>query len=756
MKFADVVLPLPLEGTFTYGLPESLRAVVRVGMRVVVPLGRSKTYTAMVARLHDEEPAMKWRDILHVVDDAPVLLPEQLRLWRWIADYYMAPLGDVYNMAMPAGMKDEDAYHPRTEQYVELAMQYRDAAALHALFDQMRRASRQLSVLMDYLALSHWDSIEGTTPTEDIREVTREELMNVSHATSAAVKMLTDRGILRIYYKEVGRLNLDGEPHPENVKPLSDAQQKAYDEILRQMDSHGVTLLHGVTSSGKTVIYIHLIERALSQGRQVLYLLPEIALTVQMTQRLQRVFGRRLGIYHSRYSDAERVEIWKKQLSPEPYDIILGARSAMFLPFQRLGLVIVDEEHESSFKQQDPSPRYHARSAAIMLARMCGAKTLLGSATPSAETYHNAMTGKYGLVTLSTRYQGISLPAVEIVDIKDLARRKMMRGPFSPAMLVAIREALDRRQQVILFQNRRGYSPMIECPTCGWVPRCKNCDVSLSLHRNMNILTCHYCGYTYTVPKSCPSCGQTDLRSRGFGTEKIEDIIRQTFPEARTQRMDLDTTRTRNAYERIIDDFSHYRTDILIGTQMITKGLDFDRVALVGILDADTMLNYPDFRAYEQAFTMLTQVSGRAGRKGHQGRVILQTRNAQLPVVRHVVEHDFQRFFQELSEERREFHYPPFTHLVYVYLRHRKEHIVDSAARETGTRLRNIFGARVLGPDRPSVARVKNMYVRKLMVKLENGIDQKLVRQYLRAVQKQIEDDKRYVSLQIYYDVDPL
>ena len=756
MKFADVVLPLPLEGTFTYGLPESLRAVVRVGMRVVVPLGRSKTYTAMVARLHDEEPAMKWRDILHVVDDAPVLLPEQLRLWRWIADYYMAPLGDVYNVAMPAGMKDEAAYHPRTEQYVELATQYRDAAALHALFDQMRRASRQLSVLMDYLALSHWDSIEGTTPTEDIREVTREELMNVSHATSAAVKMLTDRGILRIYYKEVGRLNLDGEPHPENVKPLSDAQQKAYDEILRQMDSHGVTLLHGVTSSGKTEIYIHLIERALSQGRQVLYLLPEIALTVQMTQRLQRVFGRRLGIYHSRYSDAERVEIWKKQLSPEPYDIILGARSAMFLPFQRLGLVIVDEEHEASFKQQDPSPRYHARSAAIMLARMCGAKTLLGSATPSAETYHNAMTGKYGLVTLSTRYQGISLPAVEIVDIKDLARRKMMRGPFSPAMIVAIREALDRRQQVILFQNRRGYSPMIECPTCGWVPRCKNCDVSLSLHRNMNILTCHYCGYTYTVPKSCPSCGQTDLRSRGFGTEKIEDIIRQTFPEARTQRMDLDTTRTRNAYERIIDDFSHYRTDILIGTQMITKGLDFDRVALVGILDADTMLNYPDFRAYEQAFTMLTQVSGRAGRKGHQGRVILQTRNAQLPVVRHVVEHDFQRFFQELSEERREFHYPPFTHLVYVYLRHRKEHIVDSAARETGTRLRNIFGTRVLGPDRPSVARVKNMYVRKLMVKLENGIDQKLVRQYLRAVQKQIEDDKRYVSLQIYYDVDPL
>ena len=756
MKFADVILPLPLEGTFTYGVPDTLQSVIAVGMRVAVPLGRSKVYTAMVLRLHDEEPSMKWKNILHAIDNAPVLVPEQLKLWQWISSYYMSPLGDVYNAAMPAGMKVEDAYHPRMEQYVELSPQYRDSNALNILLDQLHRAPRQQSVLMDYLAISHWDSIEGSAPTEEIREVTREELMNVSHATSAAVKTLTDRGILQQYYKEVGRLNLDGEPHPEFMKPLSDAQQQALDSLHNQMDSHAVVLLHGVTSSGKTEIYIHLIDEVLRQGKQVLYLLPEIALTVQMTQRLQRVFGHRLGIYHSRYSDAERVEMWQKQLSSEPYDIILGARSALFLPFQRLGLVIVDEEHETSFKQQDPSPRYHARSAAIVLAQMYGAKTLLGSATPSAETYYNTQTGKYGLVTLSTRYKGISLPAVEIVDVKDLRHRKIMRGPLSPTMFAAIREALEKKQQVILFQNRRGYSPMIECPTCGWVPHCKNCDVSLSLHRNMNILTCHYCGYSYTVPKCCPSCGQTELRSRGFGTEKIEDIIRDAFPEARIARMDLDTTRTRNAYERIINDFSHYRTDVLIGTQMITKGLDFDRVGVVGILDADTMLNYPDFRAYEQAFTMLTQVSGRAGRKGSQGRVILQTRSTKLPVLNHVVAHDFKTFFSELTDERRAFHYPPFSHLVYVYLRHRQEHIADAAARTTGNLLRSVFGTRVLGPDRPAVARVKNMYVRKLMLKLEIGISQQRVRDYLRSVQRQIDGDKRFTGLQIYYDIDPL
>jgi len=609
---------------------------------------------------------------------------------------------------------------------------------------------------MDFLALSHWDSLNDTVPEEEIREVTREELMNVSHCSSAAVKALIDRHVLTQYYKEVGRLNLDDEPHPENIKQLSEAQSDAYNRILTQMMAHDVVLLHGVTSSGKTEIYMHLIQKALDEGKQVLYLLPEIALTVQMTQRLQRVFGRRLGIYHSKYSDAERVEIWQKQLSEEPYDIVLGARSAVFLPFKKLGLVIVDEEHEQSFKQQDPAPRYHARSVAAVLARMYGAKTLLGTATPSAETYQNTQSGKYGLVTLSTRYQGIELPLIQTVDIKDLKRRKMMNGPFSPTLLAAIRSALEQKQQVILFQNRRGFAPMIECHTCGWVPKCQNCDVSLSMHKNMNVLTCHYCGYSYPVPKSCPNCGEVNLRSRGFGTEKIEEQILQLFPDARVSRMDLDTTRTRNAYERIINDFSLGRTDILIGTQMITKGLDFDRVSVVGVIDADTMLNYPDFRAYEQAFTMLLQVSGRAGRKGKRGQVILQTRNPQLPIIHQVVNNDYRNFFATLAEERKAFHYPPFTRLVYVYLKHRHEANVDSAAIEMGSRLRQVFSSRVLGPDRPSVARVKNMCIRKLILKLENGIDQKAVRAHLRHIQQQLMADKRNASLQIYYDIDPL
>ena len=756
MKFADVIIPVPLDGVFTYSVPDELLNEVAVGKRVTVPFGRSKKYTGMVARLHEEQPQVAYKAIEAVLDAAPVLLPEQFRLWQWISSYYMAPLGDVLNAAMPSGMKKEERYRPRTEQYVALDEKYHSEAALHALFDQLYRAPRQVSLLNDFLTLSHWDTLNGETPEEEIREVTKEELMNVSHCNSSNLKGLLDRHVLRTYFKEVGRLNLEDDPHPERIKPLSEAQQTAYDEVLRQMTDHNVVLLHGVTASGKTEIYMHLIEKTLAEGRQVLYLLPEIALTVQMTQRLQDVLGRRLGIYHSKYSDAERVEIWQKQLSSSPYDVVLGARSAVFLPFQRLGLVIVDEEHEQSFKQQDPSPRYHARSAAIMLARMYGAKTLLGTATPSAESYQNVQRGKYGYVSLTTRFKGIELPHIEVVDIKDLQHRKMMYGPFSPRMLDAMREALDEKKQVILFQNRRGFSPMVECRTCGWVPRCKNCDVSLSLHRNMNVLTCHFCGFSYPIPKTCPSCGETNLRTRGVGTEKIEEQVLEVFPAARVARMDLDTTRTRNAYERIIDDFSQGRTDILIGTQMITKGLDFERVSLVGVIDADTMLNYPDFRAYEQAFTMLSQVSGRAGRKGKRGLVILQTRNPQLPVIRQVVHHNYKAFFADLAEERMMFRYPPYYRLVYVYLKHQHEAVVDGAAVEMGSLLRQTFGARVLGPDKPAVARVKNLSIRKLILKLENGLDQRAVREQLKRIQQQLLADKRHASLQIYYDVDPL
>ena len=489
----------------------------------------------------------------------------------------------------------------------------------------------------------------------------------------------------------------------------------------------------------------------------MLYLLPEIALTVQITERLKAVFGNRLGIYHSKYSDAERVEIWQKQLSAQPYDVILGARSAVFLPFQRLGLVIIDEEHEQSFKQQDPAPRYHARSAAIVLAQMyAGAKTLLGTATPSMETYYNAQQGKYGLVELTRRYKDIHLPAIEVVDVKDLYRRKMMTGPFSPRLLSAVREALKRGEQAILFQNRRGFAPMVECRQCGWVPKCPDCDVSLTYHKNLNVLTCHYCGYTMRVPEECPCCESKDIRGRGYGTEKIEDEIRNILPEARIARMDLDTTRTKNAYERLIYDFSTGKSNLLIGTQMISKGLDFDKVSVVGILNADSMLNYPDFRAYEQAFMMMSQVSGRAGRKGRQGLVILQTKSPELPVIQQVVRNDYRGFYTNLLDERRDFHYPPFYHLVYVYLKHRDENTVNSAGLELGSRLREVFGTRVLGPDKPAVARVKTLSIRKVVLKLENGIDLPRVRQYLRGVLDAMMKDKRYGALQVYYDVDPL
>ena len=562
--------------------------------------------------------------------------------------------------------------------------------------------------------------------------------------------------MLSLYKREVGRLNTSEEAQAKQIKPLSEAQAKAFSAICAQFATKNVVLLHGVTSSGKTEIYVHLIQQELDRGRQVLYLLPEIALTVQMMSRLKKVFGSRLGIYHSKYSDAERVEIWKKQLSDAPYDIILGARSAVFLPFKSLGLVIIDEEHETSFKQQEPSPRYHARSAAIMLAAMYRAKTLLGTATPSMESYLNAQQGKYGLVTLSTRFKNIGLPEIEVVDIKDLQHRKMMTGPFSPRLLEAIHKAMSEEKQVILFQNRRGFAPRIECKDCGWVPRCTNCDVTLTYHKQFNQLSCHYCGFTYGVPETCPKCGGVHLTGRGYGTEKIEDKVRELFPEARVARMDLDTTHTRNAYERIIDDFSAGRTNILIGTQMISKGLDFDNVSVVGILDADAMLNYPDFRAYEHAFMMMSQVSGRAGRKGRRGLVVLQTKNADLPVINQVVNHDFKAFAHDLLDERLLFHYPPFYHLVYVYLKHAKNEVVETASLEMGGRLRQYFADRVLGPDKPAVARVKTMHIRKIVIKLESSIDRNRVREALRYVQKQMMQDKHYAALHIYYDVDPL
>ena len=756
MHYVDVILPLPLEGTFTYSVPEPMVAQVRMGVRVLVPLGRSKTYTAMAVQLHSEKPEFETRPIIQVIDAEPVLIKQQLRLWQWISTYYMSPIGDVFKAALPAGLKAEENYRPKTVRCVTLPANLRSEQSLHMALTILKRALKQHQTFSTYLQLSHWSEIDGETPPAHIAEIACDELQNAANASDAVLRQLIQRNFLELYHREVGRLNTTGEYHPERIQPLSPAQQAAEDSIQKQFNEKNVVLLHGVTSSGKTEIYIHLIKKAIDEGKQVLYLLPEIALTVQMTRRLQNVFGSRLGIYHSKYSDAERVEIWKKQLSSEPYDVILGARSAVFLPFTRLGLVIVDEEHETSFKQQDPAPRYHARSTAIMLARMYeGAKVLLGTATPSMESYHNACMGKYGYVQLTTRYKDVAMPEIRVVDTKDLYHRKMMRGAFSPDLLEAMRTALRNKKQVLLFQNRRGFAPMVECKVCGWVPKCKNCDVSLTYHRSMNLLTCHYCGYTYPVPKQCPNCESTELLGRGYGTEKIEDRVRELFPEARIARMDLDTTRSAGAYGRIIDDFSCGRTDILIGTQMITKGLDFSGVTVVGILNADTMLNYPDFRAYEQAFQMLSQVSGRAGRRDERGLVILQTKSADLPVIQQVVAGDFQTFARDLLEERSMFRYPPFYHLVYVYLRHRNEQLVDSAAIEMASRLRQAFADRVLGPDKPAVARVKTESIRKIVIKLEQGINLPLARQCMAEARTQLLQDKRYAAMTVFFDVDP-
>ena len=756
MIYIDVILPLPLEGLFTYSVHAKDAHKAVVGKRVVVPLGRSKTYTGIIERVHNTKPSFDTRDAIDFPDALPVVLEKQLDLWKWIAHYYMTPLGDVYKAAVPAGLKAEEGYRPRTETYVQLHTSYQSKEGLSRAISLVKRANKQLQMLECYLSISHWnDALQGDN-TQEISEITRVELMNVSNGNATALQGLTGKGILTTYEQEVTRLNTSNNEQTIRTKVLSAPQQDAYNSILMQWMKRDIVLLHGVTSSGKTEVYIHLIQNALEKHQQVLYILPEIALTVQITQRLQRIFGNQLGIYHSKYNDAERVEIWKKQLSDNPYKVILGVRSSVFLPFQNLGLIIIDEEHETSFKQQDPAPRYHARSVAVMLAKMYNAKTLLGTATPSMESYNNASQGKYGLVELTTRFKDIALPKIEIIDVKDLRRRKIMKGIFSQPLVDAVQQAIDEGKQAILFQNRRGFAPMLECKECGWVPKCQNCDVSLTIHKNMNHLSCHYCGFTYLMPSSCPKCGCTELRSKGYGTEKIEELVSETFQGARISRMDLDTTRTKNAYERIINDFSQGRTNILIGTQMVTKGLDFDKVKVVGIIDADSILNYPDFRSYEYAFMMMGQVAGRAGRKGEQGRVILQTKNADMPIISQIANNDFKTFYNDTLEERMMFKYPPFYRLIYIYIKHKHEKVAEGAANVLAGRLRSWFGDRLLGPDRPSVARVKDLHIRKLMLKLELGLNGNDVRQYLRMAQAELLNNKPYAAIQIYYDIDPM
>ena len=819
-KFVDVILPLPLQASFTYALPPEMDGQVQIGCRVVVSFGRKKFYTGIVRNVHYLKPQeYEVKEVSAVLDEHPILVPLQFRFWEWLADYYLCTQGDVYKAALPSGLKlesetvveynpdfeateplsereqkvldllavepeqtvtrlekesglknilavvksllEKDAlfvkeelkrtYKPKTETRVRLTEAACNERRLHFFFDELqRRAPKQLDLLMKYIELS------GCLGEREVREVSKAELLKRSGATPAVFSGLVDKGVFEVYQQEVGRLETVSQA-VMSLNELNVHQQRAFDEIRASFRVKNVCLLHGVTSSGKTEIYIHLIDEAVRQGKQVLYLLPEIALTTQITERLKRVFGSRLGIYHSKFPDAERVEVWQKQLSHEPYDIILGVRSSLFLPFQRLGLVIVDEEHENTYKQQDPAPRYHARNAAIVLASMCGAKTLLGTATPSVESWYNATEGgKYALVELKERYKEIQLPEIIPVDIKELQRKKRMNGPFSPLLLQYVREALEQKEQVILFQNRRGFAPMIECHTCGWVPKCKNCDVSLTYHKGLNQLTCHYCGYTQPVPRQCPACEGVDLRNRGFGTEKIEDDVKAIFPEARVARMDLDTTRTRTAYERIIHNFQQGRTDILIGTQMVSKGLDFDHVSVVGILNADTMMNYPDFRAYERAFQLMAQVAGRAGRKNKRGRVVLQTKSIDHPIIPQVMHNDFEGMVVGQLAERQLFRYPPYYRLVYVYLKHRNEQLLDVMAQTMAAKLRAVFGARVLGPDKPPVARIQTLFIRKIVLKIETNAPMARARQLLVQVQQEMVAEDRFKSLIVYYDVDPM
>ena len=816
--FAEVILPLPLYSTFTYSVPDSLKNL-SIGCRVLVPFGRKKFYTAIVAMIHGIKPeGYEVKEIISMLDEYPIVKHPQLKLWDWISKYYLCSTGDVYKAAVPSGLKVEsetfvgadsdfeetescelnerekiildlvasrnrvqltelanatgfrnieaivsrmiekgavyvaervvDNYRPLTETCVALNLERGDNDGLHHFFDLAARSKKQEALLLAFLDISHW------LRKGDITEVTKKNLLERAQASQAVLTGAVNKGIFKIYKKEVNRFANLGFANDELPK-LSEEQSRAKSEILEAFKSHAVTLLHGVTSSGKTSIYMHLIDEVLKMGRQALYLVPEIALTTQLTQRLQRVFGDKLLIYHSKFSDNERVDIWKRLLRSNEPCVVIGVRSAVFLPYSALGLVIVDEEHDTSYKQQDPAPRYNGRNVAIVLAQMHGAKTLLGSATPAIESYYNASQGKYGLVSLLSRYENIKLPQVEIVDTCEARKKKEMNGTFSGRLIALCRESIKAGEQAILFQNRRGYAPMVSCKQCGWVPKCENCDVSLTYHKYQHTLSCHYCGFTITLPDLCPACKQPSIEVFGYGTERIEDDIDAIFPDTKILRMDLDTTRNKNGYEKIIDEFSSRKADILVGTQMVTKGLDFDGVSTVGILNADSMINFPDFRSHERAFIMMEQVAGRAGRKNKQGRVVIQTSEPENPVIRFVRNHDYTGFFNEEIADRERFKYPPFTKIITIYMKHRDDNVLTEMSVRYSNMLRQVFAHRVLGPEAPMIARVQNLHIRQIVLKMENEASMSKVKNILRTIyENMLKVDSRMKSTILYYDVD--
>lgn len=758
-SFADIILPLALKGRLTYSIPEEMQEIVRRGTRVQVQLKDRKIYTGVVARVHNDVPDIKdIRPVMKAYGSDPVINDRQLDFWNWIAAYYMCTEGEVMKAAVPAALFPEgetnvpvvERYRPKKETFVELARRFSDME-LNEILDSLRKAPRQSDILTAYLYLT------GYTADSEIKALRKSYVLKKSGSAPSHINPLVKKGIFKQLSLEVGRLRYP-ENKTEQIRDLSNIQAVTYDSIRRIYKEKDIALLHGVTSSGKTEIYIHLIDEQLKKGKQVLYLLPEIALTTQLIIRLQKHFGNITGIYHSRFNDQERAEIWKKVAADDPgsgYRLVLGARSSIFLPFSNLGLVIVDEEHDISYKQHDPSPRYQARDCAIVLAGIHKAKTILGSATPSIESYYNAERGKYGFAELKERYGSIRLPSIILANSREAYRKKLMVSHFTPELLNSIDEALSKGEQIILFQNRRGFSPYIECSDCGWIPSCKQCAVNLTYHKSIGRLVCHYCGYSISVPHKCENCNSSGMVTRGFGTQKIEDEIKIVFPSARVERMDQDTTGSRNSFNRIIKAFEEHRTDILIGTQMISKGLDFENLTVVGILNADNLLHYPDFRAHERSFQLMEQVSGRAGRRQKQGKVVIQTSDPDNRIIRLMLQHDYQNMYRSQIEERRAFNYPPFCRMIRINLKHKSRADLNSFADILGNDLKGMFGKRVLGPEYPLISQIQSWYIKTLLIKIEKEKSLAKAREMIRAALDRLEKEKGAGGLRIGVDVDP-
>lgn len=770
--YAECILPVPLARTFSYRLTEELAAKAKKGMRVIVPFGKQHQYTGIITSITPHAPeGIEMKDIIDLPDDAPIIRHPQLELWQWIADYYMCPIGDVMKAALPADLKPESGkdgviredFKPKTRTYIKISIpnlgetisQDRNVKLAEA-FEKLKRSRRQQDLFMKLLDMSHCLQKEKS----DL--VPQDELLKACGCDTTILRELIKKGLCEQTEVVVSRLDTGDDDYmnftTEQPFPLTEMQKVAFREICSSFKDNAVTLLHGVTSSGKTEIYMHLMQEVISQKRQVLMMVPEIALTTQLCMRLRRVFGKRMIVYHSKLSNAERVEIWNRLLKEDCIDLIVGVRSSIFLPFRQLGLVIVDEEHEPSYKQQDPAPRYNGREVAIVLAARHSAKVLLGSATPSLESYYLAQKGRFGYVSLTERHAGVSMPRISLISMREARRDQTMTGPFTPALFKSVNHTLVEGHQAILFQNRRGFSPTIECSVCGWTPKCPRCDVSLSYHKRGNSLRCHYCGYHQSWPDKCPSCGYSKFMQQGYGTERIEETIARLMPLAKPLRMDTDTTGSKTSYEKIIQNFEAKKSNILIGTQMVSKGLDFGGVDTVGIMNADSLMNFPDFRAHERAFQLMEQVAGRAGRRaGQEGEVLIQCSEPRHPLLRQVVEHDYKAMAEMQLADRKKYFYPPYSRLIMIYLKGRYEDRIDSLAKRYAAVLRQSFGDRILGPEAPGVARVKNMYIRQIMLKVEREASTTMVRQYLNNIQAQMmQDYQEFARIVFYYDVDPV